>query len=119
VKQQKWGEATEMASYSYRDLCDKVIIFIKRSKRVMGQDAKNAGRVESNSIGKGRARRKGEYVGEEELAGRPNHTCLIKLSYTDPPVGGAALHSEVKKGRMVGTSLLAWLWGSLRFFLFC
>jgi len=69
----------------------------------MGQDAKNAGRVECNFIGKGRARRKGENVGEEELAGRPNHTCLIKLSYTDPPVGGAASHSEVKKGRMVGT----------------
>ncbi len=54
----------------------------------MGQDAKNAGKGECNFIGKGRERRKGENVGEEELAGRPNHTCLIKLSYTDPPVGG-------------------------------
>ncbi len=70
----------------------------------MPKDAKNAGIEESNFIGKGRARRKGENVGEEELAGRPNHTCLIKLSYTDPPVGGAALHSQVKKGRMVGTT---------------
>ncbi len=72
----------------------------------MPKDAKNAGRVESNFIGKGRARRKGENVGEEELAGRPNHTCLIKLSYTDPPFrgGGGALQSEVKKGRMVGTT---------------